>query len=493
MSDVLKMYIGGKWVLSSSGKTRDLINPSNGEVIAVVTDGNEQDANQAVEAARKAFYDDSAWRGMPALQRAKLLYAVADGLEKRVDEIGRLETLNNGKPLREGLGAVTGAANCLRYFAGLITKPHGQVMEVPNPNIHAMTTREPVGVCALIVPWNFPLSLAMWKLAPALAAGNTVVLKPSSIMSLTAIKLFEVMDEVGFPEGVINLLLGSGSTAGNALISHRHVDKVSFTGGKEAGQEIMTAAVRDIKNITLELGGKSPNIVFADADFDTAVDYALYGIFLNQGEVCSAGSRLLLQEDIYDKFLAELIERTKKIKVGPGIEPGVEMGPLVTRDHLENVLEYVQIGLKEGATLVYGGKRIMEGELKKGYFMEPTIFVDVTEDMRIVKEEIFGPVLVVQKFKDEADAVRIANNTDYGLAAGVFTNDCAKAMRVAKELRAGTVWINTFNLCLVQSPWGGYKQSGMGRDLGTYGYEDFTEVKAITVNLNVTPTGWYSA
>lgn len=493
MSDVLKMYIGGKWVLSSSGKTRDIINPANGEVIAVVTDGNGQDVNQAVEAARKAFYDESAWRSMSALERARLLYAVADGLEKRAAEIGRLETLNNGKPLREGMFAVTASATCLRYYAGLITKPHGQVMEVPDPNIQAMTVREPIGVCGLIVPWNFPLSLAVWKLAPALAAGNTTVLKPSSIMSLTAIKLFEVMDEVGFPEGVINLVLGNGHTVGNALVSHRHVDKVSFTGGKVAGKEIMTAAVTDLKKITLELGGKSPNIVFADADFETAIDYALYGIFLNQGEVCSAGSRLLLQESIYEKFIARMVERSKKIKVGSGLEPGVEMGPLVSKDHLEKVLEYVQLGLKEGATLACGGKRIMEGELKKGYFMEPTIFVDVTEDMRIVQEEIFGPVLVVQKFRDEADAVRIANNTDYGLAGGVFTNDGAKAMRVAKKLRAGTVWVNTFNLCLDESPWGGYKQSGNGRDLGTYGYEDFTEVKAITVNLNVKPTGWFSA
>ncbi len=493
MSDVLKMYIGGKWILSNSGKTRDIINPANGEVVAVVTNGNEHDVNQAVEAARKAFCDDSKWRNLPVTERRRLLFAVADALEKRAPEIAREEAINCGKPIHETEHSVASAADRFRYNASLITAPQGQVLEDPNPNTHTMVVKEPIGVCGSIVPWNFPLPMAAWKLAPALAAGNTVVLKPASITPLSAIKLFEVMDEVGFPEGVINLVLGNGSTVGMTLASHPDVDKIAFTGSTEIGREIMQSAIPSIKKTSLELGGKSPNVVFADADFETAVDYALYGIFHNQGQVCGAGSRLLLQEDIHDKFVASLVERAQKIKVGTQFEHGVEMGSLSSPDHLETVLGYVQIGLEEGAALACGGNRITKGELGKGYFMEPTIFIDATEDMRIVQEEIFGPVLVVQKFKDEAEAIRMANNTVFGLAGGVFTNDGAKALRVGKKIKAGTIWINTYHTIFSNIPWGGYKQSGMGRDNGSNGFEEYQEVKTIVLNLNVKPLGHYSA
>lgn len=485
----LKMYVDGKWVDAQSGETRDIVNPANGQVIAKAAEGNVEDARRAIEVARRTF-DEGSWSEMPAVQRASYLFAIADKLEEYAAEIARLETLDNGKPLREAEFDVADAAACFRYYAGLATKPDGQTYHVADP-MQAMVVREAVGVCALIVPWNFPLLMGVWKIAPALAAGNTVVFKPSEVTPVTAIKLFEIIEEVGIPHGVINMVMGAGPTVGNELAESHLVDKVSFTGGTATGRSIMKAAAGNIKKISLELGGKSPNIVFADADFETAVDYALFAIFCNQGQVCSAGSRLLLEESIHDKFVERLVERAKQITVGAGDHPDTEMGPLVSQAHMEKVLGYIEIGKQEGARLVCGGNRIMENGLENGYFVEPTIFVDTKPNMRIVQEEIFGPVLAVQKFKDEAEAIELANGTVYGLAGGVFTLDGAKAMRVIKKLRSGITWINSYHPTYNEAPWGGYKQSGIGRGLGTFGLEEFTEVKQININMQVEPVGWF--
>ncbi len=490
MSNVLKMYIDGEWVESESGETRDVINPANGEVIATVTEGTVNDAKRAIEAARKAF-DEGEWRNISAYDRANLLFKVADKLEERAEEFARTDTLDNGKPLREAEFDVADAVACFRYYAGLTTKPHGQTYDVADP-MQSMVVREPIGVCGQITPWNYPLLMSVWKLAPALAAGNTVVFKPSEITPLSPIKLFEIFEEVGFPKGVCNLVLGAGPVVGHEIASSHLVDKVAFTGGTKTGRSIMQAATGNLKKISLELGGKSPNIVFADADFETAVDYALFAIYAGQGQVCSAGSRLLLEESIHDKFIERMVERAKKIKVGPGMEPGTEMGPLVSQQHMEKVLGYIKLGQEEGAKLVCGGNRIMSNGLDKGFFVEPTIFIDTKPDMRIVQEEIFGPVLVVQKFKDEEEAVRLANDTIYGLAGAVFTGDGAKAQRVIRQLRAGITWINTYHPTYNEAPWGGYKQSGIGRELGTFGFEEYTEVKQININLQVEPIGWFS-
>ncbi|RNB78592.1 aldehyde dehydrogenase family protein [Brevibacillus panacihumi] len=485
----LRMYINGEWVDAKSGKTREIVNPANGEVIALSAEGDVDDARQAVQCAREAF-DSGIWSELPAAERARYLFAIADKLEQRAEEISRLETLDNGKPLRETAFDVADAAACFRYYAGLATKPDGQTYPVADP-VQAMVVREPVGVCGLIVPWNYPLLMGVWKIAPALAAGNTFVFKPSEVTPVTAIKLFEIIEEVGIPKGVANLVLGPGATVGHELAESHLVDKISFTGGIATGRSIMKAAAGNIKKISLELGGKSPNIVFADADFNTAVDYALFGIFANQGQVCSAGSRLLLQDSIHDRFVEKLVERAQKIVVGPGSDPDTEMGPLVSQAHLEKVLHYIELGKAEGARLVCGGNRISANGLGNGYFVEPTIFTETTPSMRIVQEEIFGPVLAVQRFRDEEEAIRLANDTVYGLAGGVFTQDGAKAMRVIRKLRAGITWINCYHPTYNEAPWGGYKQSGIGRGLGTYGYEEYTEVKQINIQLQVQPSGWF--
>lgn len=487
----LKMFINGQWTDALSGETRDILNPANGEVIAVSAEGAEQDANLAVAAAKSAFYEGG-WWGTPASERARLLFKAADLLEERKEEFVKLETLNNGKPLREAEFDVNDSIACFRYYAGLATKPHGQTYEVSDP-MQAMVIREPIGVCGQIIPWNYPLLMAAWKLAPALAAGNTVVFKPAEITPLTAVKLFGIFEQAGFPSGVANLVLGAGPSVGQTLAAHNDVDKIAFTGGTATGKKIMQAAIGNLKKISLELGGKNPNIVFADADFEAAVEYALFAIFANSGQVCAAGSRLLLEESIYDRFIERLVQRTKAIKVGDGMAEGTEMGPLVSEAHLNKVLSYVEIGKAEGATLLCGGNRLTGGAYEGGYYMEPTIFTHASSDMRIVREEIFGPVLVVQTFKDEAEAVSMANDTIYGLAGAVFTNNGAKAQRVIRKLRAGITWINTYHPTYNEAPWGGYKQSGIGRELGTFGFEAYTEVKQINTNLQVEPLGWYGS
>jgi len=479
------MYINNQWVLSETGDIREIINPATEEVIAQVTEGNFRDVSKAIQAAHKAFYENN-WGETYGRYRAEILLKVANKLENDIESFAMLETLNNGKPLRESRYDIEDAVNQFRYYAGLITKPSGQVYDVPD-DIQSYVVKEPVGVTGLIVPWNYPMVMAVQKLAPALAAGCTVVIKPAEQTPLTLIKLFEIFDEVGFPPGVVNLVLGSGEAVGEELSTNPLIDKIAFTGGTITGKKIMKNATETLKNISLELGGKSPNIVFEDTDYETAVDYALYAIFANQGQVCSAGSRLILQESIYEQFVKDLVDRAKLIKVGDGTDVDTEMGPLITEHHLKRVLNYIQKGVEEGAKLLCGGERLFE----KGYFVAPTIFTDTHENMTIVKEEIFGPVLVIQTFKDEEEAIKLANNTIYGLAGAVFTSDGARALRVIRKLRVGITWINTYHPTFNEAPWGGYKQSGIGRELGTFGLEAFQEVKQVNINLNVRPSGWF--
>jgi betaine-aldehyde dehydrogenase len=485
----IPMYVGGQFTLALDGATRELFNPANGERIAVVAEGSALDADRAIRAARTAF-DEGPWGETTAQDRAKLLNRVADKIDEYAREFVELDTLNNGKPVRESEYDVADAANCFRYYAGLATKPHGQTFDVPAPS-QTFTVREAIGVCGQIVPWNYPLLMAVWKLAPALAAGNVCVLKPSEMTPLSAIRLAAVFDELGFPPGVVNIVLGTGPSVGAAIAESHLVDKIAFTGGTKTGRSIMQAATGNLKKISLELGGKSPNVVFEDADFETAVDYALFGIYANAGQVCSAGSRLILQRSLHDRFVDRLVERAKKIRVGDGFDPQTEMGPLISRTQLARVEEYIKIGVDEGAKLLTGGTRL-DGPLgEAGNFLVPTIFDGTKPSMRIVQEEIFGPVLVIQTFEDEADAVRLANDSPYGLAGAVFTEDVAKAHRVIRKLRAGITWINTYHPTYNEAPWGGYKQSGIGRELGTYGYDAYTEVKQINVNLAVEPSGWF--
>lgn len=486
----LKMYVNGEWRDSSDQEKRTIINPANGKGIAYAPEGTIEDAKYAIEVARTAF-DSGIWSATPTAERASYLFKIADEIDKNMEELVYLETMDNGKTYREAEGDIGDAAACFRYYAGLITKPDGQTYHVADP-MQAMVVREPVGVCGLIVPWNYPLLMSVWKIAPALAAGNTIVFKPSEVTPITATKLFEILEKVGLPKGVANMVMGAGPIVGNEIAASNKVDMISFTGGTKTGKHIMRTAADNMKKISLELGGKSPNIIFADADFETAIDYALFGIYAGSGQVCSAGSRILVEENIYDKFVNSFVERAQQINVGPGDNPESEMGPLVSQEHMEKVLRYIEIGKDEGANVACGGRRIMEDGKGDGFFIEPTVFVNVKPDMRIVQEEIFGPVVVIQKFKDEQEAIELANGTDYGLAGGVFTVDGAKAMRVIRKLRAGITWINSYHPTYNEAPWGGYKQSGIGRSLGTFGLEEFQEIKQININLEVEPIGWFA-
>jgi len=483
----LNMYINGEW--KKAEKQRPTVNPATGEVIGYAAEGSIEDMKTAITAAREAF-DSGIWSETSASERAANLFKIADKLEEAKEELAALETMDNGKPYREAEADVEDAAACFRYYAGLITKPDGQTYSVPAP-MQAMVIKEPIGVCGLIVPWNYPLLMSVWKIAPALAAGNTIVFKPSEVTPVTPTKLFEILESVGLPKGVANLVMGAGDTVGNTLIQDKRVDKISFTGGTVTGKHIMRQAAENVTKVSLELGGKSPNIIFADADFETAVDYALFGIFAGSGQICAAGSRILVEESIAEKFIERFAERAQKIKVGNGMDQEIEMGPLVSEEHMKKVLKYIEIGKQEGARLVCGGNRITSSGLEKGFFVEPTVFSNVTSNMKIVQDEIFGPVVVIQTFKDEKEAIKLANDTEYGLAGSVFTNDGAKALRVIKKLRAGITWVNTYHFTFNEAPWGGYKQSGIGRGLGTFGLEEFQEVKQININLQVEPIGWF--
>lgn len=484
-----QMLIGGSWVDSASGETRALRDPANGEAVATVPESGREDARRAIEAAREAF-DRGPWRKTSALDRAKLLFKLGDAINREADALARLEVRSCGKPLAEAQFDVADAANCFEFYGGLATKIHGETMSVP-ANSLSYVVREPVGVCGQIIPWNYPLLMAAWKLAPALAAGNTCVLKPSELTPLTALELGRLIHDVGFPAGVVNILTGPGAGAGEELAESPRVDKIAFTGGTVTGRKILQATSSNLKKITLELGGKNPNLVFADADFECAVDGALFGAFANQGEVCSAGSRLLVERSIYDEFVKAMVAKVPRIKLSHGLEDGCKMGPLVSGPHRDKVLSYIKIGLEEGAKLVCGGKAPEDPALAKGYFVEPTIFVDVTPQMRIAREEIFGPVLAVIPFDTEEEAIAIANDTEYGLAAAVWTKNINRAHRVIRDLRAGITWVNTYHPTFNEMPWGGYKQSGTGRELGLYGIEAYLETKQVNINLDEAPIAWY--
>src|SRR5664280_2121201 len=480
-----QMYIGGEWVDAEDGAVSEVIDPSTETVVARVPRATVADAERAVRAAREAF-DHGPWPRLKAVERGALLRAAADRIRERADELARLESMQMGKLYSEAIVDMGDTAHTFDYYAGLVQDSGGETLNVPGETM-SMVVREPVGVIVGITPWNYPMLMAAWKAAPSLAAGNVMILKPATVSPLTNLELARIFEEVGLPEGVFQVITGSGGEIGDYLAGHADVDMVAFTGSVEVGKHIMRKGADNVKKVGLELGGKSPNIVFADADFEAAIDGALVGIFAGTGEVCSAGSRLIVERSIYDRFVGELVSRAMAIKVGPALDEDSEMGPLVNKQQLATVEKYVQIGRDEGATLATGGHRL-EG---RGFYYEPTIFVDVDNKMRVAQEEIFGPVLVVIPFDGEKQAVEIANDTIYGLAGAVWTKDVTKAMRVVKALRAGITWVNTYHPTYSEAPWGGYKQSGIGRELGTYGLDEYTEVKQINIDLTDAPMGVY--
>jgi len=486
-----KMFVDGKWVSSHAGETWDVINPANQEVIANVPLADEEDTRMAIGAARRAF-DKGPWRNMTQVDRGKLLLELARAIREKTEELALLETLNCGKPIRESRYDISDTADCFEFYGGLADKINGDVVPVSDPDIFAMVLREPVGVVGQIIPWNYPLLMAAWKLAPALATGNCCVLKPAEITPLTALELAKLIKKVGFPDGVVNIINGLGPVAGMELGRNEDVDKIAFTGSIEVGKKLMVAAAENVKKISLELGGKSPMIVFEDANFPLAVEWVQFGIFVNQGQVCSATSRLYVQDKIHDQFVEALTKKTKRVRIGDPLNESTEMGPIASEEQLNKVMTYIDHGKREGAEIAYGGKRLERGELKKGFYVAPTVFTNVKNEMKIVQDEIFGPVLTVTKFRDEEEALELANATRYGLAGGVFTRDLNRAFRITKGLRAGIIWVNSSQPCFNQLAWGGYKHSGIGRELGKYAVEEYTQLKQVTINLNENPLGWYS-
>jgi aldehyde dehydrogenase (NAD+) len=474
-----RLLIDNDWISSESGKTFPTINPSTGEEICQIAEADAADVEKAVRAARAAF-ERGPWRKMQASDRGRLLHRLADLIETHADELASLESLDNGKPVAVAKAVdVAATVGCYRYFAGWADKVHGKTIPI-NGDFFCYTRHEPVGVVGQIIPWNFPMLMQAWKLAPALAMGNTVVMKPAEQTPLTALRIGELIVEAGFPEGVVNLLPGYGPTAGATIAQHMDVDKVAFTGSTEVGHLIMEAAAKsNLKRVTLELGGKSPNIVFADTDLDEAVEGAHFGLFFNHGQCCCAGSRVFVEEKIYDKFVERSGERAKRRRVGDPFDPRTEQGPQVDDIQFEKVMGYIESGRSEGATLVCGGERVGD----RGYFIQPTVFADVQDNMKIAREEIFGPVMSIIPFKSVDEVVARANYTTYGLAAAVWTHDIQKAHAIANSLRAGTVWVNCYNVLDTRAPFGGFKQSGIGRELGEYGLQQYTEVKTVTVKL----------
>ncbi|MYX27508.1 aldehyde dehydrogenase family protein [Streptomyces sp. SID8381] len=493
------IHAGGEWLEAGSGATREILDPADARPFAVVAEGDEKDADKAVAAARQAF-DHGPWPRTPVAERAALLRRVADLLVRDREELGLLESRDAGKTLEEGRVDVDCVADAFRYFADLAAaEAPGRVVDAGSPDVHSVVVHEPVGVCALITPWNYPLLQASWKIAPALAAGNTFVVKPSEITPLTTVALIELLTEAGLPAGVANIVTGPGHTVGARLAEHPGVDLVSFTGGLASGTKVAQAAAPGVKKVALELGGKNPNVVFADAcatdeDFDTAVDQALNAAFIHSGQVCSAGARLIVEESVRDRFVAELARRAQQIRLGRGTEDGVECGPLVSEQQRAKVEAYVASALAEGAVLRCGGKRPEPSAQRpeSGWFYEPTVLDACHREMRVVREEVFGPVLTVETFRTEDEAVRLANDTEYGLAGAVWTTDAGRARRVAGRLRHGTVWINDFHPYLPQAEWGGFGKSGTGRELGPAGLAEYRETKHVYQNLAPKPVRWFA-
>lgn len=476
-----KLLIGGEWLPAASGRRIDVIDPASGQAMTSVPAGAAADVDKAVAAARAAL--TGKWATLSASRRARLLWKLGDLVEQYADDLAQIEALDTGKPFLEArYGDIAGAAEHFRYFAGWVNKYNGEVLPVSGGEFLTYTRREPVGVVGAISAWNFPMLLAVWKIAPALATGNTVVLKPSEITPLTCLRLGELIGEAGFPPGVVNIVPGYGPEAGAAIAKHKGIDKIAFTGSPRTGRQIMLDAAEGFKRVTLELGGKSPNIVFADADIGAAVKGAMAGIFFNQGEVCAAGSRLFVQKDQYSQVVDGIVAGAKKLAAaqGPGVVKTTRMGPLVSDVHMQRVLGYIDKGKSEGAELLTGGNR--NEAAGPGYFVTPTVFAG-NDKLTIAKEEIFGPVLTVLPFDDIEEVAQRANATEYGLAAGIWTKDIKKAIKLAHRLQAGTVWINAYNMFDVSSPWGGFKQSGIGREMGRYALEQYTEVKSVWVNL----------
>jgi betaine-aldehyde dehydrogenase len=485
-SKLERMLIGGELTESASSNRIPVYDPSTEEVIAEIPDATTAEVDAAIAAARHAF-DEGGWPQTTAQERGRILFRIAEKIRAEAPLLAELESRNSGKPIVEAEFDIADTATCFEYYGGLATKITGSVNPVPD-NALSLSLKEPVGVAGQIIPWNYPLLMAAWKLAPALAAGCTCVLKPAEQTPLTALKLAGWLGECGVPPGVVNVITGLGETAGARLVAHPQVDKIAFTGSAAVGKLIMKSAADTLKRVTLELGGKSPNIFFADADFEAAIDGALFGVFINQGEVCSAGSRVLVERSIYPKFVEAMTEKARAIKLGPPLDRSTKMGPLVSREQYDRVRQYQSIGKNEAKVAIGGGQ---PAEFGRGYYVEPTIFYDVDNSARIAREEIFGPVATVIPFDDEADALKIANDTPFGLAAAVWSRDIYRALRMVKAIRAGIVWVNHMQPTYVEAPWGGYKQSGFGRELGVHGIDEYLETKQVYINLNEQPIGWY--
>ncbi|MEV2254207.1 aldehyde dehydrogenase family protein [Streptomyces sp. NPDC050147] len=486
-----ELFIGGTWTTAQDGQTREIRCPADNTLVATVDEAGPKDAAAAIAAAREAF-DSGPWPGTSAAERGRLLLRVADLLERDKDALARAESLDTGKRLVESEYDMDDIANCFRYF-GNLTAAGGtdRVVDAGSAEVDSRVVHEPVGVCALITPWNYPLLQTAWKVAPALGAGNTFVLKPSELTPHTAIILMRLLTEAGLPGGAANLILGAGPTAGAPLTEDPRVDMVSFTGGLATGRRIMAAAAPTVKKVALELGGKNPNIVFADADFETAVDHALMAIFLHSGQVCSAGARLLVEDGLHDRFVDEVVERAGRIRLGGPFDDDARTGPLISAAHRDKVEAYVAAGIEEGAVLRCGGARPDDPALSDGYYYPPTVLDECTPGMSVITDESFGPVLTVERFRDEEEAVALANDTVYGLAGAVWSQDGDKAHRVASRMRAGTVWINDFHPYVPQAEWGGMKQSGFGRELGPAGLAEYQEAKHVWRNLAPAPQRWF--